>query len=388
MGWVVECIPMDLTAYREEKNVTINFFRRNTIGCNHGTAWIVLSILALATNATAQSESKSKSKHPAQSVEASTNALSAPSTAPAIVCDEPSYNFGTVTGLLSVSHVFRIRNEGDAELVIKKVKPACGCTTTKLATNNIAPGAEVEIKTTLSLKSRSGRQTKPIMVYSNDPDNPRYRLVIVGTAHELIDLQPKKLNFRVNPQNPTTEQEMVITFNTGKPTRITEVKTNEAAFCSISLQETIVGKEYRLHAKLIPEHFEGQNVQRGRIKLKTDYPETPSISIRVSATYMSDVTVLPKVISMVISTNSPTPLTRPLLIKNNTRKPLNIANIALPLDVNVTTQVLNSTTTRLDIEFERPSTDLVDQEIKLRMTREPDNEYDFTIPLEVTFKPN
>jgi len=360
--------------------------RRDRIQRVSGALWIAPIILALGltTSAPAQSASKSETDLPAQPANSSTNELSAP----AIVCDEPSYSFGTVTGLLSVSHVFRIRNDGDAELVINKVKPACGCTTAKLETKNVAPGAEVEIKTTLSLKGRSGRQTKPIIVHSNDPDNPRLRLAIVGTVHEHVKLQPKKFSFRVSPQNPMTQQEMVITFNTGKPTHITEVKTNEAAFCAITLQETIAGQEYRLHAKLLPQHFEAQDFQRGRITLLTDYPEKPSISIPVSATYISDVSVLPKTISMVISTNSPAPFSRPILIKNNTRQPLDIVSIALPPDVNVTTQVLNSTTTRLDFRFEHPSADLVGKEIKLRMSREPEKEYNFTVPLSVTFKPN
>ena len=313
--------------------------------------------------------------------------LASVTPSPIIVCEEPSFDFGTVTNTPLISHVFSIRNAGDAELIIKKVKPACGCTTTALATNAIPPGAEIHLKTTLSLKGRKGHQTKTIDVSSNDPESPNYRLTLKGIVHTEVLVYPKQFRFQVTPETTNLNQELVITFKTDKPAHVTEIETNKASFCKFELQETIKGKEYRVKAKLLSDFFRTSNSLRGEIFMHTDFSGNQLIQIPVSATYLQDVVVAPQQFFLVISTNYPVPISRPIMIKNRTKTPLDIVSIDIPPAVSVTTQMLSTTVHRLNFRFKSPSTSLVGQEIKIHIKRKPDSEYHFTLPLHVTFLP-
>jgi hypothetical protein len=48
--------------------------------------------------------------------------------APKLVVEKADHDFGTVVEGKVVAHTFKLRNEGSADLVIKNVSPACGCT--------------------------------------------------------------------------------------------------------------------------------------------------------------------------------------------------------------------------------------------------------------------
>jgi hypothetical protein len=68
-----------------------------------------------------------------------------------------------------VEHVFKIRNEGNEDLIITSVKPSCGCTSPKWTQKAIAPGEEGEIHVAFNTGGKMGPQKKSIAVYSNAP---------------------------------------------------------------------------------------------------------------------------------------------------------------------------------------------------------------------------
>jgi rhodanese-related sulfurtransferase len=102
--------------------------------------------------------------------------------------EEPIYDFGSILEGFAVSHVFTIQNIGDEVLEIDRVATQCGCTTTELATDRLAPGESVELEVVVNTSGFSGRIAKSIYVYSNDPeyadsyssDRPRYTLRVTG----------------------------------------------------------------------------------------------------------------------------------------------------------------------------------------------------------------
>src|SRR5262245_42554051 len=72
------------------------------------------------------------------------------SPAPKLVVEEFEYRFGKVKEGDEVSHTFKIKNEGAAELVIHNVSPACGCTASDFS-KKLSPGEEGKV--TLSVKT-------------------------------------------------------------------------------------------------------------------------------------------------------------------------------------------------------------------------------------------
>ena len=91
------------------------------------------------------------------------------------------YSFGKVTAGSPLNYSFKLQNLGDANLEIKNVEPACGCTASDYD-KVIAPGKEGKIS--LSIKdteSYSGEVTKTATVTTNDANRPTFTLVLKAT---------------------------------------------------------------------------------------------------------------------------------------------------------------------------------------------------------------
>lgn len=85
-----------------------------------------------------------------------------------ISADETTYDFGTIKESEGkVSHTFKIKNTGDAPLVLTRVIASCGCTTPEWTKEPIAPGKTGDITITFDPKDRVVPFTKTISVYSN-----------------------------------------------------------------------------------------------------------------------------------------------------------------------------------------------------------------------------
>lgn len=67
---------------------------------------------------------------------------------------------------------FTVKNTGDEELRIDKVRPACSCTKVELKKQNLAPGESTELTGTLTTKGTQGIMRKSIHLTSNDPAHP------------------------------------------------------------------------------------------------------------------------------------------------------------------------------------------------------------------------
>lgn len=83
------------------------------------------------------------------------------------------HNFGTFKESDGeVSHVFQIKNVGDAPLVITRVMSSCGCTTPSFSKEPIAPGKTGQITVTYNPEGRVYPFVKTISVYSNGKEGP------------------------------------------------------------------------------------------------------------------------------------------------------------------------------------------------------------------------
>lgn len=101
--------------------------------------------------------------------------------APNIQFSETNYDFGNVKHGSEVTHIFKIKNEGKSNLLLRKVRASCGCTATQPDKDVVAPGDEANIKVTFNTRGRTGRQNKSITVYSNDPKKSTMLLRISAT---------------------------------------------------------------------------------------------------------------------------------------------------------------------------------------------------------------
>lgn len=101
-------------------------------------------------------------------------------SAPKAVFETRDFHFGTIQQGESVEHTFRIKNTGKEDLIIRKWKPGCGCTSSQPEKTTLAPGESTESKAIFHSAGQKGTITKSISVVTNDPTEPMVTLFING----------------------------------------------------------------------------------------------------------------------------------------------------------------------------------------------------------------
>ena len=99
-----------------------------------------------------------------------------------IASEQLVFNFGTIAESDGMaSHVFKVKNEGDAPLVITRITVSCGCTRPEWSKEPIAPGQTADVKITYNPKGRPGPFYKTISIYSNGKKGS-FNLAIKGNV--------------------------------------------------------------------------------------------------------------------------------------------------------------------------------------------------------------
>lgn len=81
--------------------------------------------------------------------------------------EEESHNFGKIKDGDKVQHVFKFKNTGTEKLVVKNVKPSCGCTTPDWTKEPVEPGGEGYINIEFDSSGKVGTQNKSVTVELN-----------------------------------------------------------------------------------------------------------------------------------------------------------------------------------------------------------------------------
>ncbi len=74
---------------------------------------------------------------------------------------------GAITEGEKIEISYRFKNTGDQPLVIKEVRPSCGCTVAEKPLEPVAPGKEGYIKALFNSEGKPGPNHKTITVISN-----------------------------------------------------------------------------------------------------------------------------------------------------------------------------------------------------------------------------
>ena len=99
---------------------------------------------------------------------------------------ESEKNMGTIEEGQQLAVGFRFKNTGDKPLIIRSVRPSCGCTAANPPEEPIAPGAEGEIKANFNSQGRSGTNNKTLTVVANTKGSTTHEL------HFSVEVAAKK----------------------------------------------------------------------------------------------------------------------------------------------------------------------------------------------------
>lgn len=103
------------------------------------------------------------------------NGSSGTSAEPKLVIQSSEHDFGKVKEGEEATYTFKVKNEGNAELVIVNVSPACGCTASEFS-KSIAPGKEGSITLVIRTAGMSGKVSRYADVISNDKKQANLKL--------------------------------------------------------------------------------------------------------------------------------------------------------------------------------------------------------------------
>ena len=88
-------------------------------------------------------------------------------TQPIIEILAPEYDFGDIIQGEKATHNYKIKNIGNADLLISSAKGSCGCTVPEWPKNPIKPGNQANIKVTFDSKGKTGKQSKRVTLMTN-----------------------------------------------------------------------------------------------------------------------------------------------------------------------------------------------------------------------------
>ena len=100
---------------------------------------------------------------------------------PKIEVEQDFFDFGEMNQDESISTEFRLKNIGDAPLLIRSAKGSCGCTVPEWPKESVAPGNEAIIKVTFNSEKKEGKQNKTVALVTNAIPSTKV-LTIKGTV--------------------------------------------------------------------------------------------------------------------------------------------------------------------------------------------------------------
>ncbi|MFH0864847.1 MAG: DUF1573 domain-containing protein [Bacteroidota bacterium] len=100
--------------------------------------------------------------------------------APVAVFDKEIFEMGDIQKDDKIPLEFQLENNGKSDLILRKIKPGCGCTVLTSDVNKVSPGETVKLQFVFDSAGKTGSQNKKIVVFLNDPSHPVFTLFING----------------------------------------------------------------------------------------------------------------------------------------------------------------------------------------------------------------
>ncbi len=246
--------------------------------------------------------------------------------APKLVCDERVYNFGDRDDREDVEHTFRLRNEGTAMLRIRRLNTECGCLRMRLSTHRLEPGAEAELTVRFVVRDRRGPQSWEIVIESDDPQNPKMSIRLVGTIMPSIELQPDMLFWGLLLEGTAVTSKVELVAQGTNDFGAIHVESL-SPHVAVEAQVLEPGRRAQLivrSAGALP-----RGVMEGAVLIQTEHPQASNLLLRVSAQISGPLAVAPEVIW--IEAPGPSPAIRPIMMRSLLEAPLKILLVETPV---------------------------------------------------------
>lgn len=200
-------------------------------------------------------------------------------SSPKAVITQTVYEFTPVIAGAEVTHRFSIINKGDTVLNIPGVYAGWGCLAVSYS-RQIPPGGTGEITLNVKTDGEAGKKiSQKATVYTDDPGNASFELIITGQVISAADVNPKVARLVGQAGNPI-QIDIVITPPAINKFDITNVSVKEGKHIRFEMEKNNAPdpQQYILHisnTKKEPGRY------FDKITLKTTSEISPEITIRV-----------------------------------------------------------------------------------------------------------
>jgi hypothetical protein len=216
----------------------------------------------------------------------------APAESPTLTMETTTVDGGRIAKGAPAEFVFKVKNTGQADLMIAEVRPSCGCTVANFD-RRIAPGASGTIKATIDTARFQGQIAKTVTVKSNDVANPELVLTMKADIYALVEVLPsERATFYATRGEAVTKSFTIkATDNEGPALEISSVETNVPG---LEHKLSKVDAGYQLDLSLAADAPIGPLA--GQVKLKTNHPKVPEVTMTVAGNVKGPITVAPSAV--------------------------------------------------------------------------------------------
>lgn len=217
---------------------------------------------------------------------------------PKMVVPEKVKDMGTVAQGEQLDVAFKLVNEGDEPLVIKAVRPTCGCTVADYD-REIAPGKTGEVRATLDTSEFSGPISKSILIMTNDPETPTMTAVIKTVVHPYVEVLPRALvRFNAVQHEPMSQKVVVVSGDEDKSFEVTSVKSSvpflTATVRPLGADELLAGKSSKqFEVTLSMAEDAPVGPVNAELEIHTNHPKAKTVPVKVYGVIRSLLHVTP-----------------------------------------------------------------------------------------------
>jgi hypothetical protein len=141
----------------------------------------------------------------------------------------------------------------------------------------IPPGGEGEIRLSARTSGYNGIFHKKARVFTNDPINPVAFLELKAYVKSLIHVSSNPVYLYLKA-GQSIKKIVEIRAGLDKPLKLTPRQFNVSSKLTYTIEEIEKGRKFNINLTTIPGASESYN---GYLKLATNYPEKPEITIRI-----------------------------------------------------------------------------------------------------------
>jgi len=217
--------------------------------------------------------------------------------APKLDVPEKIKDFGNVPQGEVIHATFKLVNEGSAKLVVKAVRPTCGCTVAEYD-KEVAPGRAGLVKAKVDTSAFTGGITKSILVLTNDPETPTTTLVVKANVKPYLEVIPRPIVRFNTVRGEAIDREVKIVTDDAVDFKITKAVSSvpfiTATIRPLSGDELVTGKyKVQYAVKLTLAEDAPIGAVNATVTLHTTHPHAKTLKIKAFGVVRSLLHVTP-----------------------------------------------------------------------------------------------